>query len=47
LKTVTEGNNIVSIGKKAFKLCESLETFKLSDNVRYVGDEAFSGCVKY
>lgn len=44
IKNYTIPNNIITIGKRAFAYCESLESIVIPNNVRSIGEEAFAGC---
>ena len=46
VKSVTIGNNIVTIGKNAFQNAKQLTTVKIGDNVKSIDSNAFAGCSK-
>ncbi len=43
--SVSLSNQLVSIGKNAFKDCEKLKTITFFDGLEYVGDSAFENCI--
>ena len=45
-KSVLISDGVKTVGKKAFKYCETVETVTVGDRVVNIGDEAFMGCIK-
>ena len=44
LRSVSMGDNVVSIGMQAFWQCMELSSIRLSENLQKIGDGAFGGC---
>ena len=44
LRNVFIPDSVTSIGKLAFYKCKLLHTIRMSNNIQYIGDEAFTSC---
>ena len=44
LRNVFIPDSVTSIGKLAFYKCKLLHTIRMSNNIQYIGDDAFAGC---
>lgn len=44
LATIALGNNVTTIGKKAFKACNKLTSVTNTSNLTYIGESAFENC---
>lgn len=46
VKRLVIGDNVTSIGNRAFADCPNLETVVMGDNIEVIGQEAFANCPK-